>query len=64
MSDDSSGRPGCTVGLIVLCVLAALAFWPRSAELKSADETSDVLNSLGVVWGRPGPPIVVFSNPG
>ena len=63
MSD--SNRAGCPVGLVVLGVVLAVAFGHHGGGAGlTADETQDVLNSLGIAWGRPGPPVVMFTNPG
>ena len=35
-----------------------------SRSLSSPDETKKVLANLGLQWGNPGPPVLVFTKPG
>jgi hypothetical protein len=61
----SSNRSGWQIGLLVV-VLAVLGgcMSPGGSDLKSPEETYRILEQLRVQWLDPGPPVIVFSNPG
>lgn len=53
-----------TIPLIIIGVLAYLFLYPARTTLRSPEETTKIVASLGRYWSSSSVPVIMFATPG